>query len=84
MIWWGVIVLGLSAVLGGMFGFRAPVTGTVRTIVLACGGALVGLGAIGLQRGASPAEWVLTPLVLGALSVLHARLLFAGGGPGRI
>jgi hypothetical protein len=27
---------------------------------------------------------VLTPLVLGALSVLHARLLFAGEGPGRI
>jgi hypothetical protein len=71
-------------VAAGMFGLRAPVTGTVRTIVLAVGGALVGLGAIGLQPDASAAEWVLTPLVLGALSVLHARLLFAGEGPGRI
>jgi hypothetical protein len=84
MIWWGTIVVGTSAVAAGMFGLRAPVTGTVRTIVLAIGGALVGLGAIGLQRDASAAEWVLTPLVLGALSVLHARLLFAGEGPGRI
>jgi hypothetical protein len=52
--------------------------------VLALGGALVGLGAIGLQPDRSPVEWALTPLVLGALSVLHARLLFAGEGPGRI
>jgi hypothetical protein len=84
MIWWGTIVVGASAVAAGMFGLRAPVTGTVRTIVLAVGGALVGLGAIGLQQDASAAEWVLTPPVLGALSVLHARLLFAGEGPGRI
>ncbi|MDP9328748.1 MAG: hypothetical protein M3P10_11115 [Actinomycetota bacterium] len=84
MIWWGTIMVGASAVAAGMFGLRAPVTGTVRTIVLAVGGALVGLGAIGLQPDASAAEWVLTPLVLGALSVLHARLLFAGEGPGRI
>jgi hypothetical protein len=56
----------------------------VRTIVLAAGGVLVGLGAIGLQHDATVLEWVLTPLVVGALSVLHARLLLAGEGPGRI
>jgi hypothetical protein len=84
VVWWATIALGGSMVAAGMFGLRAPVRGTVRTIVLALGGALVGLGAIGLQRGASASEWVLTPLVLGALSVLHARLLFAGEGPGRI
>jgi hypothetical protein len=84
MIWWATIVVGASAVVGAMFGFRAPLTGAVRTIVLAAGGVLVGLGAIGLQQDASVAEWVLTPPALGALSVLHARLLFAGEGPGRI
>lgn len=84
MIWWVTIAIGAAAVAAALFGPRGPATGMVRTIALAGGGALVGLGAIGLQPGASVAEWALTPLVLGALSVLHARLLFAGDGPGRI
>jgi hypothetical protein len=84
MIWWGAIVVGGAVVAAGMFGLHAPLRSPVRTIVLAGGGALVGLGAIGLQRDATALEWVLTPLVVGALSVLHARLLLAGEGPGRI
>jgi hypothetical protein len=84
MIWWVAIVVGGSAVAAGMFGLRASLRSPVRTIVLAGGGALVGLGAIGLQGDATALEWVLTPLVVGALSVLHARLLLAGEGPGRI
>ena len=43
-----------------------------------------GLGAIGLQDRATAVEWVLTPVVLGALGVFHDRLLFAGEGPRRI
>jgi hypothetical protein len=84
MVWWGTIVVGGGTVAAGMFGLRSPLRSPVRTIVLAAGGALAGLGAIGLQRDASALEWVLTPLVVGALSVLHARLLLAGEGPGRI
>jgi hypothetical protein len=52
--------------------------------VLAAGGAVVGLGAIGLQDHPTAVEWILTPLLLGALGVLHDRLLFAGEGPRRI
>jgi hypothetical protein len=84
MIWWATIAVGGSSVAAGMFWLGAPLRSPVRTIVLAAGGALVGLGAIGLQRHATALEWVLTPLVVGALSVLHARLLLAGEGPGRI
>jgi hypothetical protein len=84
MIWWATIAVGGSSVAAGMFWLRAPLRSPVRTVVLAGGGALVGLGAIGLQRHATALEWVLTPLVVGALSVLHARLLLAGEGPGRI
>jgi uncharacterized membrane protein len=84
MVWWGTIVVGGAVVAAGMFGLRTPLRSPVRTIVLAAGGVLVGLGAIGLQHDATVLEWVLTPLVVGALSVLHARLLLAGEGPGRI
>jgi hypothetical protein len=84
VIWWLAIVAGGIVVAVGMFAVRAPLTGVARTSVLVLGGALVGLGAIGLQPDPSAVEWALTPPVLGALSVLHARLLFAGEGPGRI
>lgn len=84
MVWWAAIVVGASAVAASMFALRTPARGALRTLALAGGGALVGLGGIGLQRGASAAEWILTPLVLGALSVFHARLLSAGEGPRRI
>ena len=79
-----MIVAGGSAVAAAMAWRRTPSTAGARTILLAGGGAVVGAGAIGLQGHASALEWLLTPLVLGALSVLHARLLFAGDGPGRI
>ena len=48
------------------------------------GGVLVGLGAIGFTDDPNTADWVLAPLVLGALAPIHVRLLFAGEGPRRI
>lgn len=84
MIWGALLAVGGSAVAAAMFVLRTRLPGPVRTLVLAIGGAVVGLGAIGLQEDPSAVEWVLTPLVLGALSVLHVRLLFAGEGPGRV
>lgn len=84
MIWGAVIGAGAVVVLTATFVFRDRVATSVRTGVLVIGAGLVGVGAIGLQDRASTAEWILTPVVLGALAVLHDRLLFAGSGPGRI
>jgi hypothetical protein len=82
---WGVLVgIGAVVVIAATVAVRGPLPRVVRTVVLVAGAVLVGIGAIGLQDHASTVEWLLTPLVLGALAVLHDRLLFSGDGPGRI
>jgi hypothetical protein len=82
---WGVVIgIGAVIVIAATFALRSTVPGPVRAVGIAAGAAVVGVGAIGLQDHASTVEWVLTPLVLGALALLHDRLLFAGDGPGRI
>ena len=83
-IWAGSIAAGGVVVLGATFAFRHRMPDVVRLGVLVIGSLVVGLGAVGVQERASAAEWILAPAVLGALAVLHDRLLFAGEGPGRI
>ena len=56
---------------------------TPRTLALVAGAIVVGIGAIGVVGDATPVEWVLTPVVLAALAVLHDRLVFSGDGPRR-
>jgi hypothetical protein len=81
---WGVVLAGGGLIaVAATFPLRGRVSEPVRRAVLAAGGVIVGLGAIGLRESPSVAEWILTPLVLGALGVFHDRLLFAGEGPRR-
>ena len=82
---WGVVLaVGALIVAASMFPLRGRLSEPVRRAILAVGGAVVGLGAIGLQDRPSTVEWIVTPVVLGALGVFHDRLLFAGEGPRRI
>jgi hypothetical protein len=83
-MWGAVLAAGGVVVAASMFPLRGRLSEPVRRAVLVAGGVVVGLGAIGLQVHASAVEWILTPVVLGALGVLHDRLLFAGEGPRRI
>jgi hypothetical protein len=84
VVWGAVLAAGGLIVAASMFPLRGRMSEPARRAVLVAGGVVVGLGAIGLQDHASAAEWILTPVVLGALGVLHDRLLFAGEGPRRI
>lgn len=84
MLWIAVLAAGGLVVAAAMFPLRGRLPEAGRRALLAAGGVVVGLGAIGLQDGASATEWVLTPIALGALGVLHDRLLFIGEGPRRI
>ena len=84
MLWGEVLAAGGLIVGASMFPLRGRLPETARRAVLAAGGVVVGLGAIGLQDHPTTVEWILTPVVLGALGVLHDRLLFAGEGPRRI
>ena len=84
MLWGVVLAVGGLIVAASMFPLRGRLSEPPRLAVLVVGGVVVGLGAIGLQDHPTAVEWILTPLVLGALGVLHDRLLFAGEGPRRI
>ena len=79
-----MLAAGGLIVAASMFLLRGRLSEPVRRAVLAVGGVAVGLGAIGLQDSPTAAEWILTPVALGALGVFHDRLLFAGEGPRRI
>jgi hypothetical protein len=79
-----LIVIGAVICLSAALPLRTRLPRPAVEVLAAAGGALIGLGAIGLQDGASTFERVLVPVVLAALAPLHVRLLFAGEGPRRI
>jgi hypothetical protein len=50
-------------------------------LLLAVGGAGLGIGALFFQEDVSTSAWVLTPALVAVLCVVHARMLVASGGP---
>jgi transmembrane protein DUF3566 len=82
----GAVVLAGSAglVAATAFEFRLRLPGDHVDRLFVAAGAGLGVGALLVQQGVSPVEWVLVPVALGALFPLHARLLFAGDGPLRV
>jgi UDP-N-acetylmuramyl pentapeptide phosphotransferase/UDP-N-acetylglucosamine-1-phosphate transferase len=84
VIWVVAIVIGGVVVAAATLLLRTRMARPARLALLVAGALAVGIGAIGLQDDATALEWVLTPLVLAALALLHDRLVFAGDGPRRI
>jgi hypothetical protein len=76
-----VLVAAVSCGLGALATLRRGVATTTTLLLMAFAGVLVGVGGLLVQHGVSAGEWAATPLVLGALGVFQARLLFAGDGP---
>ncbi len=58
---------------------RAPRRRT--DVLLAASGALLGLGGLLVQSGVGIGAWLLTPIAVATIAVLHVRVLFAGSGP---
>ena len=84
MLWSVLIAVGGAVFVATTFLLRDRLARPIRLTAMVVGAIAVGLGVIGVQDGASAIEWVLAPLVLAALALLHDRLLFAGTGPRRI
>jgi hypothetical protein len=79
----GILVLAAAVASGlaALATLRGGVATTPTLILMALAGALAGVGGLLVQHGVSAGEWVGAPLVLAALGVFQARLLFAGDGP---
>ncbi len=58
---------------------RAPRRRT--DVLLAASGALLGLGGLLVQSDVGVGAWLLTPIAVATIAVLHVRVLFAGSGP---
>src|SRR5258706_7086274 len=73
-----VLVAAVASGLAALATLRLGVATTATLLLMALAGALAGLGGLLVQDGVSAGEWVAATLVLAALGVFHARLLFAG------
>jgi hypothetical protein len=79
---WAVPILAVSCVL---ILAAVSIPGRSRRwtsdVLLAIGGAGLGVGALFFQEDVSTAAWVLTPAIVAILCVVHTRMLVASGGP---
>lgn len=53
----------------------------VSDLLLAVSGAVLGVGGLLVQSEVGLAAWLLTPIAVATIAVLHVRVLFAGSGP---
>ena len=52
----------------------------VTDLMLAVFGAVLGLGGLLVQSDVGLAAWLLTPIAIATIAVLHVRVLYAGSG----
>jgi predicted membrane-bound mannosyltransferase len=77
------------AVAGGLliltvWRLRPRMSSTGLDVLLALEGAAVGIGGLFFLDDVGLAAWILTPIALATIAVLHVKVLFAGSGPLRI
>jgi hypothetical protein len=78
-----VLVASSLVVLAGAFPLRDRLPRRWGNLWLAVGGAGLGIGGVMLVENPTRDAWVLAPLVLAVMTVIHVRMLFAGAGPMR-
>jgi hypothetical protein len=80
---WTTIAASAALVLIVVFTARDRLLRRWIMVLVALGGAGVGLGGLLLLDDVGPASWVAAPAVLAAAAVGQERFLFAPGGPFR-
>ena len=60
---------------------RLRMSRTGLDILLALEGAAVGVGGLLFLEDVGLGAWILTPIALATIAVLHVKVLFAGSGP---
>jgi hypothetical protein len=77
------IAVTVASFLAGLLGVRSGRSVAAWSVVLALSGAGIATGCLLVQDVVEPASWVIAPIVGAILAVVHARVLFAPGGPFR-
>jgi hypothetical protein len=80
---WTTLGTSTLLVMWTTFVMRSRQPQRVTDGLLAIGGAGVAIGGLLFLSDVSAASWLVAPIVLATLTVVHVRVLFAGGGPFR-
>jgi hypothetical protein len=60
---------------------RPRIPAIATDTLAAVGGAGLGFGALFFQEGVSSPAWLIAPVLVGTLMVIHVRVLYHGDGP---
>jgi hypothetical protein len=77
------IVSATALFLVGLFGVRSGRALGAWSAVLAVSGAGIAIGCLLVQDQVDTASWIIAPVAGAILAPVHARVLFAPGGPFR-
>lgn len=77
------IAVTVTSFLAGLLGVRSGRSVAAWSVALALSGAGIATGCLLVQDVVETASWVIAPIVGAILAVVHARVLFAPGGPFR-
>ncbi len=77
------IVVSVLAFLAGLVGMRSGRSIGLWSGVLALSGAGIAAGCLLVQDQPDTASWIIAPVAGAILAVVHARVVFAPGGPFR-
>ena len=79
-----VLVVASGLALAVVLPLRERLRPWIRDALLALAGAGLGVGGLLLQTDVELGSWIVAPLLLGIVTPLQVRALFARGGPYRI
>jgi hypothetical protein len=80
---WSFLLAAAALLLLTAFPLRTRLPHPVLDVLLAVGGAGIGVGGLLLLSDVELASWVVAPILLAMAAVAHVRVLFAGQGPFR-
>jgi hypothetical protein len=83
MMGWAVIAASAAVLVAAAFGARTRIAAAAVDALLAAAGAGLAVGGLLLVDDVEIGSWIVAPVALAALTIVHVRAMFAGSGPFR-
>jgi hypothetical protein len=83
VVGWAVIAASAILLIATAFAVRTRIPAAAVDALLAAAGAGLAVGGLLTVDDVETGSWIVAPIALAALTVVHARAMFAGSGPFR-